>query len=218
MLTTNLKIIALSLIVLFSSSTVVPAAKLQQQESVPSYEPVSNADDHVMAAVEAGNYVIEGSNRGAVCRDATQEESRALAEHDQLVPLHVISPIRTEGIGPQDAGLKIILRGTPQLENFPQAKNAFLRAAQTWEAVIRSPITMIIDVDYGPTRFGVPYPDPNILGSTSPQLIGGTSLYPAVRSNLVSRPSSPSDSQLYNALPVGTVQTDIGSTAAVLAP
>src|SRR5262249_16390098 len=140
------------------------------------------------------------------------------AEHDQLVPLRVISPIHMDGISPQDVGLKIILRGTPQLENFPQAKNAFLRAAQTWEAVIQSPITLIIDVDYGPTRFGVPYPDPNILGSNGSKDIENTSIYPAVRSKLVSGASSARESTLYNALPDGAVQTDIGSTAAVKAP
>src|SRR5205823_5476995 len=117
----------------------------------------------------------------------------------------------------QDAGLTIILRGTQQLENFPQAKNAFLRAAHTWEAVIRSAITVIIDVDYGPKRFGEAYP-PSILGSTSTQPIGGASLYPTVRSKLLLKASSPAESNIYNALPVGAVQTDIGSTAAVQAP
>jgi hypothetical protein len=218
MLTKNLKIIAITLTMLLSWSMVAPAAKLQTPEPGQSYKPVSNTDGHPVAAPEAGDYIIQGTDDGAVCRDATLEESQALAEHDQIEPLHIISPIGRDEISAQDAGLTIILRGTQQLENFPQAKNAFLRAAHTWEAVIRSAITVIIDVDYGPTRFGQPYPNPNILGSTGTQPIGGTSLYPAVRSRLLSKASSPTESNIYNALPVGAVPTDIGSTAAVQAP
>src|SRR5215510_13790686 len=199
MSTKKLKIIAITLINLLVTAGIAPAAKSQLQESVPSYRPVADADAHLMAASKAGNYIIEGNQAGVFCRDATREESQAIAARDQLLPLHVIS----DEISAQDAGLRIILRGTPQLENFPQAKVAFLRAAQTWEAVIRSPITLIIDVDYGPLRFGVPYPNPNILGSTGTQDIGGASLYPAVRSSLVSGASSARESELYNALPAG---------------
>lgn len=213
----NLKIIAMSLILLLSSAGLAPAAKSQQQETVPSYMPVADADVHLMAASEAGNYIINANQDGTSCRNATQEESQALTKRDELVPLHVISTVRSDEVGPQEAGLKIILRGTPQLESFPQAKNAFVRAAQTWEAVVRSPITMIIDVDYGLTRFGEPY-GPNVLGSTFSQGISGASVYTPVRNNLISGASSSRESQLYNALPVGAVPTDLGSTTALDAP
>ena len=166
MLARNLNIIAITLIMLLGSSPLVPAAKVSRQESVPSYKPVGLHDHHLFAAQAAGDYVIEATDEGAVCRDATLEESHSLAGHDQVVPLHLISPVHPEAVNTQDAGLNITLRSTQQLENFPQAKNAFLRAAQTWQQVIRSPITMIIDVDFGPTRFGIPYPSPTILGST----------------------------------------------------
>ena len=217
MLAKNLNIIAITLIMLLGSSTLVPAAKLRQQESAPSYKPVSVADHHLVAAHAEGNYIIEVNDEVAVCRDATIAESQALTGQDQIVPLHVISPIHSDGVTTQDAGLSIILRGTQQLENFPQAKNAFLRAAQTWQELIRTPITMIVDVDFGPTRFGVPYPSPNTLGSTGAQNIGG-SLYPAVRSNLISGASSSSETSLYNALPFESVQTDIGGTVSLFAP
>jgi hypothetical protein len=218
MTTKNLKITAISLIIMLSSSAVVPAANFQATAPTQSYKPVTEADAHPLSAIPGGDYIIEGSHEGAACRDATPEESQDLAGHDQFVPLHVISPIHADGVGPTGAGLKIILRGTQQLENFPQAKNAFLKAAQTWEAVIQSAITMIIDVDYGPTRFGVPYPNPNTLGSTGSQHIGNTNLYPAVRSSLVAQASNSGESQLYNALPAGTMPTDLGSTAAVFGP
>jgi hypothetical protein len=206
----------MSLILLLCSTGVAPAAK-SQQESVPSYKPVASNVAHLMTASQAGNYVIHANQDGASCQNATQEESQAIAKRDELIPLHVISTVRSDEVGPQEAGLKIILRGTPQLENFPQAKNAFVRAAQTWEAVVRSPITMIIDVDYGPTRFGEPY-GPNVLGSTFSQGISGASVYTPVRNNLISGASSSRESQLYNALPVGAVPTDLGSTTAMNAP
>jgi len=211
----NLKTTAMSLILLLSSTGVAPAAKSQQQETA-SYKPVASNAAHLMSASGAGNYIIHANQDGASCQNATQEESQALTKRDELLPLHVISAAPSDEIGPQEAGLKIILRGTPQLENFPQAKNAFVRAAQTWEALIRNPITMIIDVDYGPTRFGIPYPS-NVLGSTFSQDIGG-SVYPEVRSNLISGASSPRESQLYNALPVGAVPTELGNTTRLNGP
>jgi hypothetical protein len=214
----NLEKIAISLILLLSSAGLAPAAKSQQQETVPSYIPVADIGTHLTATSEAGSYIIHANQDGVSCRNATQEESEALAKRDELVPLHVISTVRSDEVGPQEvAGLKIILRGTQQLENFPQAKNAFVRAAQTWEAIIRNPITMIIDVDFGPTRFGVPY-EPFVLGSTFAQDIGGANIYTDVRNLLISGASSSRESQLYNALPVGSVPTDLGRTTAINGP
>ena len=218
MSTKNSRIIALTLTMLLSLSAIAPVATIQPSSLAQSDNPVSETDDHQLAASSTGNFVIEGTHQGATCRDATVEESQALAEHDRLVPLHIISPIREDGLSEQDAGLNIILRGTPQLDNFPQAKNAFLKAAETWEALIRSPITIIVDVDFGPTRFGVPFDDPNIIGSTNTQDIGSNSLYPTVRGRLLAQASSPRETELYNALPVGAIPTDLGSTAAVIAP
>lgn len=65
------------------------------------------------------------------------------------------------------AGLRIVLHGTTQLNSNQQAKDAFIVAANRWEAVIATPITIVIDVDYGPTFFGQPYDDPDILGATA---------------------------------------------------
>ncbi len=70
------------------------------------------------------------------------------------------------------SGLKIVLRGTQQLEEFPQAKQAFLRAAATWERIIESPISIVLDVDFGPKNFDVPFPNDRIIGSTRSQIVG----------------------------------------------
>ena len=58
------------------------------------------------------------------------------------------------------AGLRIVLHGTNALNSNPEAKNAFIVAANRWEAMIATPITVVIDVDFGTTFFGDPYDDP----------------------------------------------------------
>ena len=214
----NLKAISYGLIAFLSLSLTPIRANSTSGVSAQSYMPVTERGEVLTAEPAGGDYVLQEVDGSVVCRDATSEESPILNAREESISLHVISPLRTNVISPADAGLQIVLRGTPQLENFPQAKNAFLRAAQRWEELIRSPITVIIDVDFGPTRFGIPYANPNILGSTGGQAIGSTSIYPAVRNSLVSQASSTRESELYNALPSGAVPTDLGGTAAMLAP
>jgi hypothetical protein len=182
---------------------------------------VSDSDDHFTAAPKAGNFIIQASEEGASCRVASGEEARELAERDHHLRLHVISRAASSDIdppetGPQEAatGLKIIMRGTPQLESFPQARDAFLRGAERWEEVIRSPVTMIIDVDFGPTRFGFPY-GPNIIGGTISQNIGSATAYSEVRNALIAGASSSRESELYNSLPAGAIPTDLGNTTAM---
>ncbi len=67
--------------------------------------------------------------------------------------------------GPQAAGLDIILRGTAQLDGNAAAKQAFINAAATWESKLKNPVIVVMDVDYGTTRFGTAY-GANVLGST----------------------------------------------------
>jgi hypothetical protein len=101
------------------------------------------------------------------------------------------------------AGLHIVLHGTTQLEQNPQAKNAFIIAANRWEAVIATPITVVIDVDFGPTFFGQPYGDPDILGQTG--TISAVGPYSDLRQRLINGASTPAETQLYDALPATQV-------------
>jgi len=175
-------------------------------------EPRTFEGPQLTAAPEGRGFVVYESEGKLTCRGATAEEARAMVEGPRA-DLSVISPQESQLRA--GAGLKIILRATQQLEGFPQAKAAFLQAAARWESVIQNPITVVIDVDYGPTRFGRPYQGE--LGSTNPQEIGGSNLYPAVRAKLVEG-ASPQEAQLYNLLPSGAVPTDHGNTAAMLMP
>jgi len=131
--------------------------------------------------------------------------------------LHVISPNRSKLLSAESTGLQIVLRGTTQLENFPTAKAAFLNAAATWESLINSPITVVIDVDFGPTWFGERY-DTNVLGQTASQDLGDNSIYGEVRDALVGVAINDDRISLYNQLPQSSVPTDIGFTSYVLAP
>ncbi|KAF0240431.1 MAG: peptidase S8/S53 subtilisin kexin sedolisin, partial [bacterium] len=75
---------------------------------------------------------------------------------------------------------------------------------------ISSPITIVIDVDFGPRRFGSPYPA-GVIGSTSGQdLSGGDGFYEDFRQSLLQSAGSSEETALYNALPSGTVPTNIG--------
>lgn len=161
--------------------------------------------------------VLQETDGSLVCRNATAEEAITLTEWERNEPLHVVYQADQAEISPQTDGLKIILRGTQQLEMFPEAKTAYIRAAQVWENLIATPITVVIDVDYGPTRFGQPFPE-GALGFATGQNLINFSAYPSFRSRLISGASNAREASLYNALPIGAVPTDIGNTAAVLAP
>ncbi|MEO8378936.1 MAG: NF038122 family metalloprotease [Acidobacteriota bacterium] len=157
-------------------------------------------------------YLREVVGDTMTCRLATRSEAASLQRSSES--MHVIYP--GPGQRSLSAGLQITLRSTTQLDGFPAAQAAFVRAAQVWEGKITNPVSVTIDVDFGPTRFGTPYPSPNILGSTS-----GAAYYvnyPAVRSALVAHADNAAETSLYSLLPNGTVPTDIGTAARVIGP
>lgn len=146
------------------------------------------------------------------CRDATPEEAFSLTRKAPGLELREIQRPVGGRSALQATGLRIVLRGTTQLEAFPQAKDAFVQAAAVWEGFIRNPITVILDVDYGPTRFGEAWPSSSVLGSTMSQLLGSQTYYTVLRNALQTRnPALPQ-------LPTGALATDIGSTERVFSP
>ncbi len=166
---------------------------------------------------EDEGFVIREIDGQATCRASTPEDADLFKLQERDIELTQISHVG-EMITTQATGLTIVLRATNQLNANPTAKAAFTAAAAKWEALIQSQITVIIDVDFGPTKFGVPYNDPLVLGATSVQGVGDTANYPDIRSRYVSHASSTGEATLYNALPTGTVGTDIGATAGIVAP
>ena len=149
----------------------------------------------------------------AVCLEATGEQAPKIKHRDPSLPLTNL----TAESGPEQTGLKIILRGTSQLKGFPAATEAFKRAATQWEALIQSLLTIVIDVDFGPTLFGSSFAD-DVVSSTEAQVLEGNVLYPAVHAGLISRAFEPETVALYNALPSKAVPTTEGMSTGIAAP
>ncbi|MEO6725423.1 MAG: NF038122 family metalloprotease, partial [Blastocatellia bacterium] len=162
---------------------------------------------------DAEGYVIVNTKDGITCRRMSNVESAQLRVDEPRANLQVISGSRLDL--QQQQNLKIILRGTAQLEQFPAAKQAFLRAAAKWESIIQSPITVVIDVDFGPTFFGTPFSSPTLLGLTTPQIVGDTNFLAAVRDDLIAQSSSARQTEIFTALPQNTLPTDLGTTGTV---
>ena len=161
------------------------------------------------------------------CRPATQAERDQIKSRQLGGSTRVIYPgaprkfdkpganqVKDPGITVNllpSAGLRIILHGTTQLDQNQTAKNAFIAAANRWEAIIATPITVVIDADFGPTFFGQAYGDPDILGQTaSSSLIGP---YSDLRQRLINGASSSAETELYNALPATEVPTETNDVA-----
>ena len=162
--------------------------------------------------------LVRGANGEMVCREALPEE-RSKLEQISSENLHQINhlednlPTAPGEMSDLPAHLTIILRATAQLEGNQTAKNAFIAAAANWENQIKSPVTIYIDVDYGPTNFGAAW-GANVLGSTS----GASPVsapYLNVRSNLQLSASNANETTIYNSLPSPVVPTDTGDVNTV---
>jgi hypothetical protein len=174
-------------------------------------------------------YVIEMIGNTTACRNATKAELQLMRSADRSQRLY---PVKRRVEQPREydfqshaskpsaqsssTGLKINFRESEQLKNHPDRAKViagFQRAAAVWEGLIKNPISIIIDIDYGKTRFGEPFCD-----STPCQTLGSTTdgssparTLSSVRNLLTASASSPAETTLYSALPQGTVvPTNIG--------
>src|SRR5688500_6477401 len=180
---------------------------------------VPQVQNRTWNSTEEQIFVVYRNERGEfACRDATKTERERINERRGGGPTRLIY----EGAGRQkftsgtqrsnfnllpSAGLSIVLHGTTQLEQNQQAKNAFIVAANRWEALITTPITVVLDVDFGPTFFGQPYDDPHILGATASSSTTGP--FSDLRQRLISGASTARETQIYNALPTSAVPIEV---------
>jgi hypothetical protein len=204
-----LKLAPKALAVAVTLSVFVVNARMDSRTSAP-WKPLPNEihQTNFVAPGEYGVFVHKNGPGGSSCVGANQTQSNTIrARQIGLFPLATNSP------SPQ-TGLRIVLRGTQQLQNFPAAVGAFIRAASIWEARIRTIETIVIDVDYGPTLFGNLF-DSDVLAEADTQSIRGNSLYPAVRERLASGPYSVDRRILYRSLPTGSVPTDQGPSQGI---
>lgn len=147
-----------------------------------------------------------------VCREATPDEIRE--RQRDLKGLRQINHFeldKTLGVqAPEASNLMIVLRGTQQLQQNATATAAFTRAAQNWENVIKSPVTIYLDVDFGTSGFGQPFPE-DVLGATATH--SSTYSYQSVRTSLIAEADgegNPTKQGIFNALPPSTVPTNLG--------
>ena len=197
-------------IVSFPRSTGSPVSQVKPA--------IATAAHSLSRLPQARGFITRRVDTKIICSEASPDEARGLRRSDGGESLHVISRARSgRTLSAEAAGLTIVLRATNQLENFPDAKAAYLTAAATWESLIATPITITIDVDFGPTWFGEAF-GADVLGETSSQEVGDDSIYPDLRQTLIEQASTPEEATLYAALPVASVPTDIGSTVFVISP
>jgi len=176
------------------------------------------------------HFVLYQNPAGEVaCRAATLAEASELDKGDTSIQglqqinhlqsdfyAHRTSRARTSALS--GTNLTIILRATAQLDGNTAAKNAFIRAAQNWETIIFSPITIYIDVDFGPNNsFNNNQPFPaGVLGSTS--TIDSFYPYSLVRANLIAEANGEGNvtkQAIFNALPSTSVPTDLGNAGTI---
>lgn len=188
-------------------------------QSLGKFNLVSEGDRALLSApAPSSGFIVSADGTGSRCRKATPEEAADLNVYRTKEPLHTITGPHKVVPG-SHGGLHIILRGTSQLESFPEAKQAFIRAAAIWESIILNPITVMINVDFGPTRFGVPWANPLFLGSASQDSRGGSEgTYPLFRDLMSHAADDAIEASLYASLPLGTMPTSIGDTTRTEAP
>jgi hypothetical protein len=162
-------------------------------------------------------YVYEERNGSISCRPVSVFETHYLKQVEGLR----LRELARGGLVPQAAGsINIVLRGTQQLDNFPSARQGFLTAVQTLTSRLQASraITVVIDVDFGQTFFGQPYPNERVVGLTRGQLLGVG--YNTFRTALSASGMSSNEINLYQGLPLNSVPADIGpmTTTAAQSP
>jgi hypothetical protein len=172
---------------------------------------------HLQEAADSGYFVLRSEGEQIACQDALPDEVSFYNQRDPDEELRILQS-EASSIQAQAAnGLTIILRATSQLDANTPAKAAFVRAADAWQTLIKSPITIYIDVDFGPTRFGQAYSQ-GVIGATGTQSVGSATLYSDTRQRLVNSAQSQPEINIYNSLPQGSMPTELGSTTGVVAP
>ncbi|HZB47217.1 MAG TPA: NF038122 family metalloprotease, partial [Pyrinomonadaceae bacterium] len=202
------------------------AQEAQQEAPAAAATAVKQPDENVFVI-----YRDETTGETA-CREATPAEKLELDRGGDAGPTNVIyeggerlfapdgggvkgarANLTTEtGLALQPSvGLRIVLHGTTQLQNNPAARDAFIVAANRWEARISTQMTVVLDADFGPTIFGDDF-DPGVLGAT---FTSETSRrFSTVRQQLLAASPGAEETTLFNALPDSSVPVELNGTSA----
>ena len=159
-----------------------------------------------------------GPNGEFSCRVATPQEAREMEQNRpqnlrQITHVQPEAALKGENATVENVDkLTIILRATATLDANAPAKAAFIRAAQVWEAQIKSPITIYLDVHVGPQTAGGQNWGSGTIGSTSSPSL--TAPYSTVRNQLIAGASTGAEASLYNSLPSSALPTNQGEKTA----
>ena len=164
----------------------------------------------------AGLHVLTLAPDGTLACDAASEaQGLALADRRVAPEAVQLTPLPSLNAEAALSDFRIVLRATNQLLAQPEVLLAFRRAAARWERILRSDVTIVIDVDYGPERFGEPYPS-NVLGSTASYNFSNVTenLAPGpgagdIVARLKQHATDPQLTALYDAIPLPTPSTSI---------
>ncbi|MCK9210402.1 MAG: NF038122 family metalloprotease [Ignavibacteriaceae bacterium] len=167
-------------------------------------------------------YINKFDKNGAIYCEEVKNENLILDNSTSVNKLHILPSLNDQQ---SLSGLKIILRATDQLMQYPDVILAFRKAAARWERVITTPITTVLDVDYGPTRFGAAF-GAGVLGATSTttyyalKATNTNALVPDIVQHLKDlKPGNVQLNDLYNAIPIptpSTVQANLGRSIGTL--
>ncbi len=168
-------------------------------------------------------FIAHLNEEGVVSLRMREQEITEFSANEPRQALHSISSgdsLRS-AIGQQETGnWKINLLGTQQLEGFPQAKAAFLRAASKLESALQSRLinpdqnfSVNVSVDFGATYFGTPYSSPNTIGASVVEFFGLIALtpFPEIFGN---SSVTPQQIATHSALPF-PVNTEFGETVSL---
>ncbi len=165
-------------------------------------------------ATVVSGYVLTQGLDGVVCEALPPDIAEGIRTRASKHAV-ALRPIHNAGPRTQSTGLRIVVMGTPQLDNFPEARAAFIRAAQAWEALILTPIEVVLEADFGPTAFGETFPSAQVVGVTLSSQFGLQ--YSTLRNRLAGRASNAREVTLFPLLPATVVQSDIGTGNALFA-
>src|SRR6266498_4722786 len=122
---------ATAALLLFLNLAFVPAGQSVVRSNA-SIHPDSSSRSVWLAPGNLGTFVRKLVDGRAVCVEATVAQAGIIKDRDSNLPLTPIVPDQSS----DRRGLNIVLRSTSQLKGYPQATEAFKRAAAQWEALI----------------------------------------------------------------------------------